>query len=165
MVIKKRLFEAKKLPYGAFYRRPSTSVERGTVHYLSIHPGDPLTPGYPATETASRLALNETTAMPRIPSLPISWADAQPLLKATENYGVQSVTQGDVKYFSGPSQALINLVNINEYKITSISNVIGRIPGKQEPDRIVIIGNHRDAWGYGAADPSSGTAVMVETRK
>ena len=148
-------------------RRSSSSVERGTVHYLSIHPGDPLTPGYAATENATRLELEDSDAVPHIPSLPISWSDAKPLLKATENFGLRSEqdAQGGlvgVNYFSGPSQAQVNLVNINEYKVSPIWNVIGRIEGSEEPNRAIIIGNHRDAWGYGAADPSSGSAVMVK---
>ena len=148
-------------------RRSSSSVERGTVHYLSIHPGDPLTPGYAATENATRLELEDSDAVPHIPSLPISWSDAKPLLKATENFGLRSEqdAQGGlvgVNYFSGPSQAQVNLVNINEYKVSPIWNVIGRIEGSEEPNRAIIIGNHRDAWGYGAADSSSGSAVMVK---
>ncbi|KAI9251904.1 hypothetical protein BDA99DRAFT_444249 [Phascolomyces articulosus] len=148
--------------------RSSSSVERGTVHYLSIHPGDPLTPGYAATENATRLELEDSPAVPHIPSLPISWSDAKPLLKATESFGLRSEQNGwqgglvGVNYFSGPSQAKVNLVNINEYKISPIWNVIGRIKGTEEPNRAIIIGNHRDAWGYGAADPSSGSAVMLE---
>ncbi|KAI7855031.1 hypothetical protein BDC45DRAFT_440060 [Circinella umbellata] len=147
--------------------RSASSVERGTVHYLSIHPGDPLTPGYAATENATRLELEDSDAVPHIPSLPISWSDAKPLLKATENFGLRSEqgAQGGlvgINYFSGPSQAQVNLVNMNEYKVSPIWNVIGRIQGSDEPNRAIIIGNHRDAWGYGAADPSSGSAVMLE---
>lgn len=114
--------------------------------------------------------MNETRApfeassfIPRIPSLPISWEDAMPLLKATEGLGLSS--EGACKtYFSGPSEALVQLVNINEYKAAPIWNVIGTIPGSEEPNRTVILGNHRDAWGYGAVDPSSGSAVMVNKK-
>ncbi|KAI9321685.1 hypothetical protein BX666DRAFT_1850197 [Dichotomocladium elegans] len=141
--------------------RPATSVERGTVHLMNTLAGDPLTPGYAATVNATRIPMNESEALPQIPSLPISWSDAAPLLKATENHGIPTDESG-VTYYSGPSKALVNLVNINEYTVTPIWNVIGRIPGAEEPERVVLIGNHRDAWGYGASDPSSGSAVMLE---
>ncbi|KAI9494175.1 hypothetical protein BDB00DRAFT_762385 [Zychaea mexicana] len=148
--------------------RSASSVERGTVHYLSVYPGDPLTPGYAATENATRLEMEQARALPRIPSLPISWSDAKPLLKATETFGLRSEQSGwqgglvGVNYYSGPSEAKVNMVNLNEYKIAPIWNVVGRIQGSEEPNRAIIIGNHRDAWGYGAADPSSGSAVMLE---
>lgn len=146
-------------PYPNGPWRSSSSVERGTVHFLSIMPGDPLTPGYAATENATRISLNETDCIPKIPSLPISWEDAHPLLKATHSFGVQDLGDG---YFSGPSEALVNLVNLNDYKTAPVWNVIGRIPGNEEPHRAVILGNHRDAWGFGGADPSSGSAALME---
>ncbi|KAI8136994.1 hypothetical protein BJV82DRAFT_525987 [Fennellomyces sp. T-0311] len=155
-------------PYPNGPWRSSSSVERGSVHDLSIYPGDPLTPGFAATENATRLELEEAAALPHIPSLPISWSDARPLLKATESFGLRSEQQGwqgglvGVNYFSGPSEALVNLVNINEYKIAPIWNVVGRIPGNEEPNRAIIIGTQRDAWGYGAAEASSGSAVLLE---
>jgi N-acetylated-alpha-linked acidic dipeptidase len=32
-------------------------------------------------------------------------------------------------------------------------------------DRYVLLGNHRDAWVFGAIDPTSGTAVMMEVSR
>lgn len=135
--------------------------------------------GYASTLNATR---NETTNnLPLIPSLPISWSDALPLLRATEGLGLVApdwVGGGkDVSYFSGPSVAQVNLVNINEFKLKPIWNVIGHIKGHQEPNKVIVIGkslksviqetyllykgNQRDAWGHGAAVPSSGSAVLV----
>ncbi|KAI8140676.1 hypothetical protein BJV82DRAFT_519611 [Fennellomyces sp. T-0311] len=156
---------AESYPNGP-WRSPS-SVERGTVQYMSILPGDMLTPGYAATENATRLDPEETYAMPKIPSLPISWSDALPLFQAMEGLGLKGEIDWlgglcEVNYYSGPSVAQVNLVNINEYKIKPIWNVIGRIEGAIEPHRAVIIGTHRDAWGFGGADASSGSAVLLE---
>ncbi|KAI9493675.1 hypothetical protein BDB00DRAFT_787780 [Zychaea mexicana] len=148
------------------WRSPS-SVERGTVHYMSILPGDMLTPGYAATENATRLDPEEAYAMPKIPSLPISWSDALPLFQAMEGLGLKGEIDWlgglcEVNYYSGPSAAQVNLVNINDYQIKPVWNVIGKIEGAIEPHRAVIIGTHRDAWGFGGADSSSGSAVLLE---
>lgn len=50
----------------------------------------------------------------------------------------------------------------NIVTVKSVYNVIGTIHGREEPDRYVLIGSHRDAWLFGAADPSSGTAALME---
>jgi N-acetylated-alpha-linked acidic dipeptidase len=126
--------------------------------------GDPSTPGYAAKSVnTTRVPLEDVSFVPKIPSLPISWQDAQPFMKATEQFGVVS-SLCDADYFSGPSNAVVNLVNINEDTVKPIWNVIGTIKGITEPNRTIIIGNHRDAWGYGAVDPSSGSAVMVKKK-
>ncbi|KAI7851318.1 hypothetical protein BDC45DRAFT_516272, partial [Circinella umbellata] len=148
------------------WRSPS-SVERGTVQYMSILPGDMLTPGYAATENATRLDPEEAYGMPKIPSLPISWSDALPLFQAMEGLGLKGEIDWlgglcEVNYYSGPSVAQVNLVNINDYKVKPVWNVIGKIEGAAEPHRAVIIGTHRDAWGFGGAESSSGSAVLLE---
>ncbi|KAI9249221.1 hypothetical protein BDA99DRAFT_524322 [Phascolomyces articulosus] len=148
------------------WRSPS-SVERGTVQYMSILPGDMLTPGYASTENATRLDPEEAYAMPKIPSLPISWSDALPLFQAMEGLGLKGEIDWlgglcEVNYYSGPSVAQVNLVNINDYQIKPVWNVIGKIEGAIEPHRAVILGTHRDAWGFGGAESSSGSAILLE---
>lgn len=149
-------------------RRSAAYVERGSVQYVSEGVGDPTTPGYASTHTnVTRVKLSQSKAVPGIPSLPISGKDALPLLKATEGFGVPSDIAWlgglcNVSYYSGPSEALVNLVNINTYETKPIWNVIGKIKGSEEPHRSIIVGNHRDAWGHGAVDPSSGSAVLVK---
>lgn len=159
---------AKSYPEGPW--RSSSSVERGTVHYLSILPGDMLTPGYAATENATRLDPSDTYAMPRIPSLPISWSDALPLFFAMEGLGVKGEIDWlgglcEVNYYSGPSVAQVNVVNFNNYEIKPVWNVIGRIEGAVDPHRAIILGTHRDAFGFGAADAASGSAVLMEVAR
>lgn len=148
------------------WRSPS-SVQRGSVQFLSLLAGDPLTPGYAAKENVTRLPINETISIPKIPSLPISWEDALPLLKALDGHGPKSKADWrggltEVGYYVGPSEAEVNLVNDIENKITPIWNVIGKIEGTEEKDRAIILGNHRDAWVFGAVDPSSGSSAMLE---
>ncbi|KAI9282534.1 hypothetical protein BY458DRAFT_531008 [Sporodiniella umbellata] len=154
--------DAPSYPEGP-WRSPS-STQRGSVLYLSLLSGDPLTPGYPALENATRLT--SSPALPKIPSLPLSWEDALPLLKAMQGHGVragQGWTGGlPVDYFSGPTEGEAILVNHVENKTTPIWNVIGRIEGTEEPEKVILLGNHRDAWVYGAVDPSSGSAALLE---
>ncbi|RCI02109.1 hypothetical protein CU098_000808, partial [Rhizopus stolonifer] len=152
---------AESYPKGP-WRSPS-SAQRGSVLYLSLLAGDPLTPGYPALENATRVDPEEGLA--KIPSLPLSWEDALPLLKATQGLGVKGKdwTGGlDVDYSSGPTEGEAILVNHIENKVTPIWNVIGRIEGSEEPEKVIVLGNHRDAWVYGAVDPSSGSAALLE---
>ncbi|RUP12001.1 hypothetical protein BC936DRAFT_139849 [Jimgerdemannia flammicorona] len=157
---------AQKPKYPAGTCRPESSVQRGSVAY-DFYPGDPLTPGWAAEKDAPRIDPTEAKVLPRIPSLPISYRDALPLLRALVGTGTNLTDDGwrgalDTEYWTGPSEALVNLVNEVEYKITPVWNVIGRIEGWEEPDKIVIIGNHRDAWVFGAADPNSGSVALLE---
>ncbi|CAO3649411.1 unnamed protein product [Cunninghamella blakesleeana] len=157
---------AKSYPDGP-WRTPS-SVQRGSVSYISLGAGDPLTPGYAATKDAPRIKPEESDVLTDIPSLPLSWEDALPLLKATQGHGVTKDNDDwkggfvEVDYYSGPTLGEVELTNHIENKITPIWNVIGRINGTEEPDHAIIFGNHRDAWVYGAVDPSSGSAVLLE---
>ena len=116
---------------------------------MSILPGDMLTPGYAATENATRLDPEEAYGMPKIPSLPISWSDALPLFQAMEGLGLKGEIDWlgglcEVNYYSGPSVAQVNLVNINDYKVKPVWNVIGKIEGAAEPHRAVIIGKFKE---------------------
>jgi N-acetylated-alpha-linked acidic dipeptidase len=157
---------AESYPLGP-WRSPS-SAQRGSVTYLSLIAGDVLTPGTPATKNATRINPEDSNALPSIPSLPISWQDALPLLKATEGHGVFGEFDWnggleEVDYFSGPSEGMVEMENIVKYKVTPVWNVIGRIEGSTEPHRSIILGNHRDSWVFGAVDPSSGSAALVSS--
>lgn len=162
----------KPYPHGPA-RQPS-SVQRGSVQFLSFAPGDPTTPGYPSLPGAPRES-NTEHALPTIPSIPISYTDALPLLLALNGHGPSASSfnkywQGGglahhgVTYNIGPSPAntTINLVNEQEYVTTPMWNVIGIINGTLA-DEVIILGNHRDAWiAGGAGDPNSGSAALNE---
>lgn len=154
-------------------RHPS-SVQRGSVQFLSVAPGDPTTPGYPSKPGVPREPVEGK--IPSIPSLPISYAEAIPILKALNGHGPKSsefnkywtANQGlahkGVDYNIGPSPegVVLNLYNQQEYTITPLWDVIGIINGTI-PDEVVVVGNHRDAWiAGGAGDPNSGSAVINE---
>jgi N-acetylated-alpha-linked acidic dipeptidase len=157
-------------PYPLGPWRPETAVERGSVQYLFHYPGDPETPGVASTmdlpDSARIRNFNGPKGdLPRIVSIPISYHDAAPILQALSGQAVPRGWQGGLSfpYHVGPGGVLVHLVSNQDYQRRVIWNVIGKIRGAQEPDSWVIVGNHRDAWVYGAADPSSGTAAMLET--
>jgi N-acetylated-alpha-linked acidic dipeptidase len=152
--------------------RNPTSVQRGSVQFLSTYPGDPTTPGYPSKEGVPRADKSPVT--PQIPSIPISYLEAIPLLAALDGHG----TPGDqvhrpgwvgalnVTYSTGPAPgAVISMSNVMRDDTTDMWDAIGVINGTSE-DEVLLIGNHRDAWILGgAADPNSGSAIMVELSK
>eukprot|EP00741_Cyanophora_paradoxa_P004286 tig00000792_g4160.t2 len=146
--------------------RSNSSVQRGSVQYISVYPGDPLTPGYASTANAPRLARSEAKNLPKIP--PLSADDARPLLAALGGAPAASLGarwQGGLplEYRLGPGPARVRMQVFPRCEERQpIWNVIAKLPGKEEPDRAVILGNHRDAWVFGAADPNSGTASMLE---
>ncbi|KAG9185239.1 putative glutamate carboxypeptidase [Alternaria panax] len=158
-------------PYGGA-RNPST-VQRGSVQFLSTYPGDPTTPGYVSKPDSPRA--DRTDITPQIPSLPISWIEAQPLLQALNGFGTNGTAVNrtnwvgaipGVEYFTGEgSGASLSMSNVMNDTYGTIWNAVGIINGTLE-DEVVIVGNHRDAWIVGgAADPNSGSAVLIELAK
>ncbi len=149
--------------------RPETGVERGSVQYLFKYPGDPETPGVASTldlPDSARIAHPDGPGgnQPHIISIPISYHDAAPILQALKGPGVPQSWQGALPfhYHLGPSGVKVHLVSEQDYQRRIIWDVIGKIEGSEEPDAWVIVGNHRDAWVYGAVDPSSGSTSMLE---
>ncbi|OWY91339.1 Glutamate carboxypeptidase, partial [Phytophthora megakarya] len=148
--------------------RPEGSFQRGSVQYNSISGGDPLTPGFPSLPGEPYLSKEECKTIPHIPTLPLSYGQARYILeslggkKAPDAWqGALDLANGD--YFVGDDEAtVLNLDVAMDNSIGPIWDVIGTIEGTEEPDQMVIIGNHRDAWVCGAIDPSSGSAVMLE---
>ncbi|RYP69936.1 hypothetical protein DL771_005796 [Monosporascus sp. 5C6A] len=157
------------LPYPDGPARNPSSIQRGSVRFSSLYSGDPTTVGYASYEGAPRNSLEKYT--PSIPSIPISMKDALPLLRTLEGHGLFAeqlnrsgwVGGFDVAYSSGPAPgAVLDLHHFMSGFITPVWDVIGVINGTSSDD-VLIIGNHRDAWVIGgAADPNSGTAVLVE---
>ncbi|MFO0953694.1 MAG: M28 family peptidase [Isosphaeraceae bacterium] len=202
-------------PSGPF--RPGSALQRGSVQFLSLGPGDPSTPNGPSTRGAKRLAWDPQHGFPiandpwstvgpdgqrfkrkspptdggeagpllkvptveewekesgfkredyfaTIPSLPISYDSARPILEALGGPNVPQGWQGclPIPYHVGPGPAEVQFSVEMEYALRPVWNVIATIQGSVEPDRWVIVGNHRDAWVYGAVDPSSGTAATLE---
>ena len=149
-------------PRGAF--RPREGVQRGSIMDMPLYPGDPLTPGVGATADAKRLKQSEARSLPTIPTQPLSYADAQPLLQALSGGVAPPEWVGGlpITYHVGPGPARVHLKLRFSWKLTPLRNVIARIPGSVAPDEWVIRGNHHDAWVNGAEDPISGLVALLE---
>jgi N-acetylated-alpha-linked acidic dipeptidase len=147
--------------------RPLDGVQRGSVADMPTYPGDPLTPGVGATKDAKRLKIEDAPTITKIPVLPISYADAQPLLAALTGPVAPENWRGGLglTYHVGPGPATVHLKVKSNWKTEPIYDVIGKIPGSTFPDEWVIRGNHHDGWVNGAEDPISGqVAIMEEAR-
>ena len=145
--------------------RPSDGVQRGSVlDFPSTSPGDPLTPGVGATPGAKRLAIKDAPGLTKIPDLPISYGDAQPLLASLEGPLAPKDWRGalPVAYHVGPGKTKVHLKVSFNWDMKEIYDVVARIPGSQTPDEWVIRGNHHDAWVNGAQDPISGQVALLE---
>ena len=148
--------------------RPAYSAQRGSVQFLSTAPGDPLTPGKPAIPGVPRLKMEEVKTLPRIPVQPISYGDAKRLLEPLRGPVRPKGFQGGLPFpyhVGGTEYVRVHLKTSMDYQVRKIWNVISRIDGDEEKDRWVIMGNHRDAWVFGAVDPNSGTTAMLETAR
>src|SRR5262245_3106594 len=143
---------------------PESHVQRGAVVYDYIVPGDPLTPGWPSLPGARRISPKKSEILPRIPSVPIAWRDALVVLRNLGGPAVPAGFQGGLPltYHVGPGPSRLRLKIEASFETRPITNVIGRLRGSEEPYRTILLGNHHDAWVYGAVDPSSGTATMLE---
>ena len=145
--------------------RPETGVQRGSVQYLFKYPGDPETPGVASTpDLPDSARVSPDGNQPHIISIPISYHDAAPILQALKGSSVPQGWQGALpfRYHVGPGGVTVHLVSKQDYERRIIWDVIGTVKGSEYPDDWVVSGNHRDAWVYGAVDPSSGTAAMLE---
>ena len=162
---------------------PDSHIQRGGIVYDFRVPGDPLTPGWASEPGAKRINAADAVSLPKIISVPLSWRDARPILAAlggppapeskfrsqtpTRNseFGNSTgsrIERSSISYHVGAGPATVHLRVKNDDSVRPIWTVTGRITGTSSPDQLVIVGNHRDAWVYGAVDPSSGTASMME---
>ena len=144
--------------------RSRDGVQRGSVMDMPVHPGDPLTPGIGATAGATRLDMKDVTVLTKIPVLPISYGDAQPLLAALGGPIAPVEWRGalPITYRLGPGESRVHLKLAFNWEQKRIHNVIARLPGSTYPEEWVVRGNHHDAWVNGAQDPSSGMAAELE---
>ncbi|EGO59262.1 hypothetical protein NEUTE1DRAFT_128695 [Neurospora tetrasperma FGSC 2508] len=156
-------------PKGPFM--PADGVQRGSVSLMSWVVGDVLTPGWGSRENMPRMKKEQTKGLVKIPSLPLAWRDAKVLLQHLKGKGqrvpedwVGGVPDVD-EWWTGDHEnsPIVRLKNDqDENEKQAIWNVYGSILGIEQEEKKVIIGNHRDAWTLGAADPHSGTAIMLE---
>jgi N-acetylated-alpha-linked acidic dipeptidase len=155
-------YQGDVFPKGAY--RNKDGVQRGSVMDMPIYPGDPLTPGVGATEHAKRLDLRDVRVFTKIPVLPISYADAQPLLENLTGPVAPDSWRGalPITYHIGPGPAKVHLKVAFNWDLKTVHDVIAKIPGSEYPDEWIIRGNHQDAWVNGAEDPVSGISAELE---
>ncbi len=144
--------------------RPMSGIQRGSVEYTEIYPGDPLTPAIPATANAKRLAPADAANLPRIPTIPINSQDASAILENLGGAHVPRQWQGGLPftYHVGAGPAVAHMKLVMDYQQRMLYDVIAKLRGANDGEWVVL-GNHHDAWVYGAVDPGSGTATMLET--
>lgn len=152
-------------PTGAY--KSEYGVQRGSVMDMVIYPGDPLTPGVGATKDAKRLDRKDAATILKIPVLPISYHDAQPLLAALDGAVAPRSWQGTLPmtYHIGPGRAMVHLKLEFNWDMVQAYDVIAKIKGSVWPDEWVMRGNHHDAWVNGANDPISGQSAMLDEAK
>jgi N-acetylated-alpha-linked acidic dipeptidase len=147
--------------------RPASGVQRGSVGFMFQFPGDPTTPGVASTSglpDSKRVSPAESEQLPKIPVTPLSYADASPILEHLGGPASPREWQGALPftYHVGPGPAKVRMHLKQDYQFRTIWDVIGKVRGASAPEEWVVAGNHRDAWVYGAVDPNSGTAAMLE---
>ncbi|MBV8571736.1 MAG: M28 family peptidase, partial [Acidobacteriaceae bacterium] len=147
--------------------RPYEGVQRGSVLDMPLYPGDPLSPGWASEKGSKRLSMAEAKTLMKIPVLPLSYADAQPILEQLGGPVVPREWRGSlpVTYHAGPGAAQVHLKTDYDWTTKPLYDVIATIPGSGSPDEWVISGNHHDAWVNGADDPVSGTVDLLETAR
>ena len=159
-------FQGDKYPHGPW--RPDTGVQRGSVQYMFKYPGDATTPDVastPGLPAAKRLPLSQITSLPTIPSMPLSYHDAAPILENLGGPVAPREWQGALPFsyhVGGGGLTKVHMRLKMDYAQRTVWDVIGKVTGSELPDEWVVAGNHRDAWVYGAVDPSSGTTAMLE---
>ena len=149
---------------------PKDGVQRASVALSNFVMGDPLTPGWGSIEDQPRMKVEEAPGLPQIPSLPLAWRDAQVLLQHLKGHGekVEEKWQGEVpevgEWWTGNlSSPVVRLQNEqDEIDKQRIWNVYGQIEGMEQTKKAIILGNHRDSWAFGATNPHTGTAIMIE---
>ncbi len=158
-------FQGDVYPKGSF--KNEHGVQRGSIMDMVIYPGDPLTPFIGATENAKRLKKEDAENLLKIPVLPISYHDAQPLLQSLGGPVAPEDWRGALPftYHIGPGKTSVRLKVEFDWKIVPAYNVIAKIKGSEYPDQWIVRGNHHDGWNTGANDPISGIAAMMEEAK
>ncbi|HEX3701591.1 MAG TPA: transferrin receptor-like dimerization domain-containing protein [Phenylobacterium sp.] len=153
-------------PKGA--ARPPHGFQRGSVADMTIYPGDPLTPGVGATKDAKRLTREEATTILKIPTLPISYADAEVLLRALDGPVAPASFRGSLPityHAGGEAGAQVRLAVKSDWSLKPLYDVIGTLKGREEPNEWIVRGNHHDGWVMGASDPLSGQIALLAEAK
>jgi N-acetylated-alpha-linked acidic dipeptidase len=148
--------------------RPPGGVQRGSVADMTTFPGDPLTPGVGATENAKRLTRAEAPTLLRIPTLPISYADAAKIITALQGPVVTGKSRGGLGmayHWGGTDAVQVHLAVKSDWSLKPVYDVIAMLHGSVYPDQWIVRGNHHDGWVFGAADPLTGQVAEMSEAK
>ena len=158
-------FKGDAYPVGGW--RPPSGVQRGSVLDMTLYPGDPLTPGVGASSEATQLSLAAAKTILKIPVMPVSYADAQPLLAALAGRVAPEAWRGalPMTYHLGPGPAKVHMAIASDWSQKPIYDVIAKVEGSEYPDEWLVRGNHHDGWVFGAWDPLSGNAALLDEAK
>ena len=149
-------------PKGAF--RPEAGVQRGSVADMPVYPGDPLTPGKGSPSKPGNFDIDDAKTVLKIPVLPVSYADAKPLLAALDGQVVPEGWRGGLPltYHIGPGPAKVHLKVVNNWQQKPVYDVVAMIKGSEYPDQWIVRGNHHDGWVFGSDDPLTGNVAMLD---
>lgn len=152
-------------PKGAF--RPEEGVQRGSVADMPVYPGDPLTPGKGSPSKPGSFNLADAKTALKIPVLPISYADAKPLLSALDGQVAPEAWRGGLPftYHVGPGPTQVHLKIVNNWQQKPVYDVIAMLKGSEYPDEWIVRGNHHDGWVFGSDDPLTGNVAMLDEAK
>ncbi len=146
--------------------RPKWGVQRGSVADTTLYAGDPLTPGIGSVPGAKRIDRAEAKVIMPVPTLPISWGDAEPLLASLSGRTVPATWRGGLPftYKFGPAAdgSKVHLQVVSNWDTKPVLDVIATMRGSEEPDTWIVRGNHYDGWVNGADDPVSGQSALLE---
>jgi N-acetylated-alpha-linked acidic dipeptidase len=147
--------------------RPPEGVQRGSVMNMEWYPGDPTTPGYGSVPGAKHLAVKDAKTILKIPVLPISYADATPLLQALGGPVAPQSWRGalPMTYHIGAGPTEVHLVVKSDWSLKPLYDVIAELKGSSDRNQWVIRGNHHDGWVFGAWDPLAGTIALMGEAK
>ncbi len=154
-------------PYPKGPMRPAHGVQRGSVMKMQMYPGDPTTPGYGSVPGAKHLSIQDAKSLLKIPVLPISYADATPLLEAMGGPVAPESWRGALPftYHVGPGPAKVHMAVKSDWKYQTLYDVIAKLPGSTDADQWILRGNHHDGWVFGAYDPLAGTVAQLGAAK
>ena len=147
---------------------PESHIQWGAILYDWLGQGEPFTFHWKQQPDGRWVEGPERDKqLPRIPSMPLNARNAAAILKQLGGPEAPKDWQGGLPltYHIGPGPVTLDMDVQNDERVGTLRSVIGVIRGREEPDKMVILGNHLDAWIYGAVDPSSGTAALLETAR
>lgn len=153
-------------PYPKGFARNPSAIQRGSALFLSMTPGDPMTPGYAIKPGEKKERHDPFNTIPKIPALPISYREITPILQKLSGFGPKiegwdGLIEG-YNFTIGPNPNVsLNLYNKQDFNISIINNIMGKIEGLDD-SKFILIGNHHDSWTPAAADPHSGSATILE---